>query len=151
MSTPTVPTRPTPAPAREWTARSQPEALRARGLSAILRVRDVARTLDWYRDVLRVTVQRRYERGGVLVAATLVAGSVRLVIEQDDSTVGSGRDGGEAFPLWLTTTQDLDLLAVGIEARGGVVDRAAGNHPWGMRSFSIVDPDGRRLTLAQGF
>jgi uncharacterized glyoxalase superfamily protein PhnB len=131
--------------------RAQPEALRARALSATLRVRDLRRSLDWYRDVLNVTVHRRHERGGVLVAATLVAGDIRLVLEQDCVAHDLDRPRGEAIRLSLTTTQDIDALATAITTRGGVLETPPADIASGTRSFSVVDPDGFRLTLSQEF
>jgi predicted enzyme related to lactoylglutathione lyase len=131
--------------------RAQPEALRARALSATLRVRDLRKSLDWYRDVLHVTVHSRNERGGVLVAATLVAGDIRLVLEQDHVAHDLDRPRGEAIRLSLTTTQDIDALAKAITMRGGVLESPPADFSSGTRSFSVVDPDGFRLTLTQGF
>jgi predicted enzyme related to lactoylglutathione lyase len=148
---PTVRADPHTVPALRWTARIQPEALRARALSATLQARDLEKTVLWYSDVLRVTVQRRYERSGVLIAATMVAGSVRIVLEQAPAAIADGRSVAGQVHLWLTTTQDLDALAKGIEERGGMLETEPADFSPGKRAFSILDPDGVRLTLAQGF
>ena len=78
----------TPAPA-EGVARSSPESFRARALMASLTVKDVRASLDWYRNVMGFTVEKEHEREGKLVAVSLKAGSVQILIGQDNGAKGS--------------------------------------------------------------
>jgi predicted lactoylglutathione lyase len=54
---------------------------------------------------------------------------------------------GAGFSLMLTTTQSVDDLAAGIQARGGVLELPPTDMR-GMRAFRIQDPDGFRFTIA---
>lgn len=130
------------------TRRAEPESFRARALSASLTVKDVEKSLAWYRDVVGFTVDQRYEREGVLGAVALKAGDVRLLINQDDGAKGWDRVKGEGLSLYLSTVQDVDELAAGIERRGGTLESQPADMPWGARVFRLEDPDGFALAIA---
>ena len=66
------------------TERAVPESLRGRSLTVSLTVNDLAKSLAWYQDVVGFTVDRKHEREGKLLAVSLKAGDVRILIGQDD-------------------------------------------------------------------
>jgi lactoylglutathione lyase len=139
--------RPSLRPAR--TPRQQPESFRARGLSTGLTVNDLQRSIAWFRDVLRFTVNDSWESGGKMVGVELVAGSASVMLNQDDFAKGRDRKKGIGLRLWLHTVQDIDALAKGIKGRGGVLDQEPKDMPWGARLFSISDPDGFKFNVVQ--
>ncbi len=125
------------------------DGLQARELAASLTVKDVRASIAWYRDVLGFTVEQEHERDGVLRAASMRAGSVRLLLGQDDGAKGWDRVKGEGFSLRFSTDQNVDALAARVRAHGGVFD----TEPFdmrGMRAFRLRDPDGFRLTISSG-
>jgi uncharacterized glyoxalase superfamily protein PhnB len=124
------------------------EQLHAESLEASLTVKDLPSSLIWYRDVLGFTVDRTHERAGQLIAVSLRAGAVRLLIGQDDGARGFDRVKGEGFSLQLTTRQPADDLAARIRQRGGILDSGPVDTPWGARVVRLRDPDGFRLTIA---
>ena len=128
--------------------RAQPESFRARSLSASLTVKDIRKSLAWYRDVVGFTVDRQYEREGKLMGVALQAGAVRILINQDDGARGWDRVKGEGFSLMLTTAQSVDEIARRIEAHGGTLDSAPADMPWGVRAFRLRDPDGYKLAIS---
>jgi predicted enzyme related to lactoylglutathione lyase len=127
--------------------RAQPEAFRAREVSASLTVSDLEKSLAWYTDVLGFTVDRRHEREGNLFAVSLKAGAVRLLITQDNGNKGVDRAKGEGFSLMFTTAQNIDDLAARIKARGGTLATEPFD-AFGGRAFRIVDPDGFRFAIS---
>ena len=129
-------------------ARAEPQSLRARTLAASLTVNDLQKSLTWYRDVVGFTVDREHEREGKLVAVSLKAGVVRLLINQDDGARGWDRVKGTGFSLQLSTDQNIDDLATRIQERGGVLDQEPADMPWGVRMFRLTDPDGFKLTIS---
>lgn len=137
-------------PKKEQTrpARKQPETLRLRSVMPSLTVNDITASLAYYRDVLGFTVQERWEKDGALLGAEVVAGSVVIALSQDDFTKGRDRVKGVGSRLWCMTTQDVDALGAGVRARGGVIDDGPMSE-WGMRYFTVTDPDGYRLSFAQ--
>lgn len=127
--------------------RAQPESFRARTLSASLTVKDLATSLAWYRDVVGFTVDKEHERGGKLRAVSLSAGTVKILIGQDDGAKGLDRVKGEGFSLRMTTAQDIDELANRIKDRGGILDSEPAD-VFGTRVFRLHDPDGFRLVIS---
>ena len=91
--------------------RSEPETFRARAISASLAVKDIQKSLAWYRDKMGFYVEQKFERGGKLTGAALKAGDVRILISQDDGGTGWDRVKGAGFTLQFTTAQDIDALA----------------------------------------
>src|SRR5712692_9554594 len=136
-------------PAPRHPVRQQPDSLRLRSLAVSLTVNDLAKSIAWYRDVLRFTVGERWEDSGQLLGVQLKAGSCDLMLNQDDFAKGRDRPKGDGLRIWLSTTQDIDALAAGITARGGRLDYAPQDMPWGDRAFAITDPDGFKLTVVQ--
>jgi uncharacterized glyoxalase superfamily protein PhnB len=128
--------------------RAQPESFRARSLEVSLTVQDVAKSLAWYCDVMAFTVDELYERDGKVIAASLKAGSVRILIGQDDGKKGWDRVKGEGFSMQFTTVQDVDAIARRVVERGGTLDTQPTDMPWGSRVFRVRDPDGFRLVIA---
>jgi uncharacterized glyoxalase superfamily protein PhnB len=128
--------------------RAEPESFRGRTLSASLTVKDLQKSLAWYRDVVGFTVDREYEREGKLRAVALRAGDVRLVIGQDDGAKGWDRVKGEGFSLRITTDQNVDEIAKRIKKVGGTLESEPADTPWGARMFRLRDPDGFRLAIS---
>jgi catechol 2,3-dioxygenase-like lactoylglutathione lyase family enzyme len=87
------------------------QSFRGRTLSASLTVKDLQKSLAWYRDVVGFTVDQKHEREGKLMAVSLKAGDVRLLIGQDDGAKGWDRVKGEGFSLQITTDQSVDEIA----------------------------------------
>jgi len=119
----------------------------AESLQASLTVDDLAASVAWYRDVVGFTVDREHRRDERLFAVSLSAGTARILLTQDDGIRGADRVKGAGFSLMLTTTQSIDDLAAGIQARGGVLELPPTDMR-GMRAFRIQDPDGFRFTIA---
>ena len=123
-------------------------SFRARSLAASLTVKDIEKSLAWYRDVLGFTVDQRYEREGTLRAVSLKAGDVRILIGQDDGAKGWDRVKGEGFSLQFTTGQNVDEIAKRIKELGGTLDSEPADMPWGVRVFRLRDPDGFKLVIS---
>jgi uncharacterized glyoxalase superfamily protein PhnB len=121
--------------------RAEPESFRGRSLSISITATDLHRSLAWYRDVMRFTVDRQYEDGGRLTGVSLKAGSVRVFLGQDDGAKGLDRKKGEGMSMMVTTAQDIDALATGIKERGGTLVMEPTDMPWGARVFRLRDPD----------
>jgi lactoylglutathione lyase len=130
------------------TQRSTPDTFRARSLNASLTVRDLETSLAWYRDVLGFTIDKRHERNGKLMAVSLVAGDVRILLNQDDFAKGKDRPKGEGFSLQIVTAQDIDAIAQRIRDHGGVLASEPADMPWGARVFRVQDPDGFKFAIS---
>ena len=123
-------------------------SFRARNLQASLTVKDLDKSLAWYRDVVGFEVDRKHEREGKLRAVSLRAGDVRILINQDDGAKGWNRAKGEGFSLQITTEQNVDEVAKRIKQHGGTLEAEPADMPWGARMFRLRDPDGFKLTIS---
>ena len=123
------------------------EPFTAESLEASLTVRDLAASVAWYRDVVGFTVDREHRRGEQLFAVALRAGRVRLLLTQDTGAEGMDRVKGVGFSLQLTTAHDVDALAAGIRARGGVLATEPAD-AFGVRAIRLRDPDGFRFAIS---
>jgi len=128
--------------------RKRPETLRIRTMSPGFTVDDLQQSLRWYCDVVGFTVEERWEHEGRLMGVMLKAGQASLALTQDDWAKGRERTKGEAFRIYCTTAQDVDVLAAHIKERGGVLASEPATMSWGARSFGLVDPDGFNLTIS---
>ena len=99
--------------------RAEPETFRARSISASLAVKDLEKSLAWYRDRVGFFVEDKIQRGGKL----------------------------SAFTLQFTTTQDIDALAEAIKQRGGRLESGPENVS-GIRMLRLRDPDGFKLVIS---
>ena len=122
--------------------------LNGRALAASLTVNDIQASLAWYRDVIGFTVDRNFEREGKLMAVSLKAGEVRILLTQDDGSKGRDRVKGEGFSLRITTDQNIDELANRIKELGGKLDSEPETNRWGARVFQLRDPDGFNFTIS---
>lgn len=134
---------------RRLARRQQPETLRLARAGMGYTVADIERSLAWYRDVLGCAVKDRWEHDGRLMGAEMVAGAVTFYLGQDDWKKGRDRVKGQGCRLYCTTGQDLDALAASIKAKGWALEQEPTDQPWGWRDFSVVDPDGFKITIAK--
>ena len=116
-------------------------------LDASLTVSDLERSAAWYTEILGFIVDRRHERDGRLMAVSLKAGAVRLLLSQDDGSRGMDRARGQAISLRITTRQDIDALAASIKEQGVALDTEPMS-AHGYRIFRLRDPDGFRFTVS---
>jgi uncharacterized glyoxalase superfamily protein PhnB len=129
--------------------RKQPETLRFHMATPSFTVNDYPRSVAWYRDVFGFHVEEEWKVEGKVVGAQLRAGTVSIMIGQDDFAKGRDRKKGEAFRIYCTTRQNIDQLANEIKSRGGILAAEPADTPWGSREFSVVDPDGFKITVTR--
>ncbi len=129
------------------TSKTTAPPLIAQDLGASLTVADVRRSLAWYRDVLGFSLDREHERDGRLIAASLRAGEIQILLTQEDGAKGADRVKGQGFSLQITTAQDIDAIASNAKRAGAALDSEPAD-AWGVRVFRLRDPDGFRLVFS---
>ena len=127
--------------------RSDPESFRARALQVSMTVKDLDASVDWYCHAIGFVIDKTYERDGVTSGVVMKAGSVKILLNQDDGAKGE-RVKGEGISLFFTTAQDIDALAERIKAEGSTLDSEPADMPWGARVFRVRDPDGFRIAIS---
>lgn len=107
---------------------------------------DAAATIKWYCDVLGFSVIERWEHEGRFLGAEIGSGNIKINVGQDDWKLGRDRIKGQGTRTYVTTGPDIDDYAAAIKARGGTLAEEP-QDGWGMRAFSINDPDGFKITF----
>jgi uncharacterized glyoxalase superfamily protein PhnB len=125
-----------------------PEPLYGERLEASLTVKSLDQSTAWYTNVLGFVVDQKHERGGRLIAVSLRAGAVRILLTQDDGAKGFDRVKGEGLSFQITTRQSVDAVAAELKRHGTVLDTEPTTVPWGARIIRFRDPDGFRFTLS---
>lgn len=127
--------------------RKKPETIRFGKTSPSFTVNDLQASIAWYRDVLGIVVGEEWHHEGRLVGASMKAGATHIMLGQDDFAKGRDRKKGVAMRIYCQTTQDVDQLAKDIKNRGGKLAHEPQDQPWGVREFSVQDPDGFLITI----
>ena len=131
-------------------ARQTPETLRLRSIAPSLTVNDLQKSLAFYEGGLGFMISERWTDGDVLRGVMLKAGLTEVGLSQDDWKLGRDRQKGTGFRLWCQTAQPVDAIAARLKAAGYSLTEEPQDHPaWKVRSFSVDDPDGFHLTIAQ--
>jgi predicted enzyme related to lactoylglutathione lyase len=126
---------------------AESDTLDATSLAVSLSVSSLPTSLAWYRDVLGFTVARVFDRGGTPFAASLRAGTVAILLTQDDGARGADRPKGDGFSLQLTTRQNIDDVANRFQERGGTIESGPMD-VMGARVFRLRDPDGFKIAIS---
>ena len=100
---------------------------------------DVSAGIAYYRDVLGFTVNYQQHDLGVMDRDEARI----LLIQRTPEHSGIG-----ACYLYI---RDADALHAELTAKGAKVQGKPVSQPWGLRDFSVLDPEGNRLTFGQTF
>jgi len=129
---------------------NSPADINATTLGCSLTCKDLDASIRWYRDVLGFAVAHQFEHEGKVVAAVIVAGDIRIVLNQDDGQLGWDRVKGQGFYLQVNVAgrADVDAAAARLKAAGWALLNEPEDRPWGARMFQFKDPDGFKLGVS---
>lgn len=116
-----------------------------RSLFPILTVADVERSLVFYRDLLRGTVEYAFPDDGPPVYVSVLVGRSPFGIGLDDGTAPTG---AARTALWVYV-DDCDRAVEHLAAAGVPVLEPPTDQPWGERVARVEDPDGTVVILGQ--
>ena len=122
--------------------------LQALDLSVSLTADDLDRSIRFYTDGLGFEITRRMEQDGTLRGVMVGAGRITLAISQDDFAKGRNRVKGVGMGLYVVTDQELEPIARRVEEAGIPFESRLAPLPWGPLGFTVRDPDGVRVTVA---
>jgi uncharacterized glyoxalase superfamily protein PhnB len=120
----------------------------ASALNVALTVKDIAKSLAWYRDVFGFVVEEEFKSEGQTRGARMRAGAVRILINQDDGAKGWDRIKGQGFALQLVVNESVDEVAKRITDAGGTLALEPTDMPWGARVFRLEDCDGFKWSVS---
>jgi len=138
------------AAARDADARSEAPAARAAEPPRVLVarpfvfVRDVRAACDHYRGALGFTLA--FDYGSPPFYAEVERDGVRLCIRHtDEAIVDRARAAREDVILASFEVTDAKALFLELRASGAAFAQALRTEPYGLRTFSVEDPDGNRI------
>jgi uncharacterized glyoxalase superfamily protein PhnB len=125
-------------------------ALNATTMGCSLTCKNVDASIRFYTEVLGFSVDQKFEQDGKLAGATISAGNIRIVLNQDDGKLGWDRIKGQGFYLQLNVASaaDVDSAAARIRKAGGTLLNEPADRPWGARMFQFKDLDGFKLGVS---
>lgn len=125
-------------------------ALNASTMGASLTCKDVEASIRFYRDAVGFAIPQTFEREGKVASAVVVAGSITIILNQDDGKLGWDRIKGQGFYLQINvpSAADVDATAARIKATGATLLSEPADRPWGARMFQFLDPDGFKLGVS---
>jgi len=123
-------------------------ALQAKSLATNITASDLARSIKFYTEGLGFEIVQRHEREGVLRYVALKGGEAHVGLGTDDFAKGRDRVKGVGLRISITTSQDINALAERAKHAGITLDDGPAKLPWGPMGFSVTDPDGFKLTIA---
>lgn len=113
-----------------------------RSAATLFVVRDVLASVAYYRDVLGFDVAFTY--GEPVFYGGVERGDVLIHLQAASDTTRQCGQG--AINIFVT---EVDALYESVKARGANLLIAPGDRPYGLRDFSLNDPDGNRLTFGE--
>jgi uncharacterized glyoxalase superfamily protein PhnB len=103
-----------------------------------LSVSDVRATQEYYRDVLGFTISWLWQNDYGAVSN----GEAQLYLTKDESPIPS--------TCCCADVEDVDAVYEEYKSKGAKIVSDLETKPWGMREFTIVDPNGHLFRVGQG-
>jgi uncharacterized glyoxalase superfamily protein PhnB len=122
------------------------EALQISAIVPNLTVDDLQKSITFY-EALGFTIDERWEGKGTLLGVMLRAGKNQIGLSQDDWKKGRDRQKGIGVRLSMSTTQNVDEIAVRARSAGIQLKSEPHDTEWKSRAFELIDPSGFLLTI----
>jgi uncharacterized glyoxalase superfamily protein PhnB len=124
--------------------------LNATTMGCSITCKDVEASIRFYSEVMGFAVGQTFERDGKIAGAFVMAGDIRIVLNQDDGKLGWDRIKGQGFFLQINVASaaDVDAAAERVKASGITLLSEASDRPWGVRMFMFKDHDGFKVGVS---
>jgi uncharacterized glyoxalase superfamily protein PhnB len=122
------------------------EALQISEIVPSFTVDDLQKSMTFY-EALGFRVEERWEDKGTLVGVMLRAGKSQIGLSQDDWKKGRDRTKGIGMRLFMSTTQNVDEIAMRARSAGITLKSEPHDTEWKTRAFEVVDPSGFVWTI----
>jgi uncharacterized glyoxalase superfamily protein PhnB len=117
-------------------------------LSPTLAVKDVKKSVEFYRDSLGFQVGMTFPDAANPEYADLSKdGMVLMFIPAKDVGVGSGEKVGLGVNLYMQIDGDIDEYYSAVKGKNVKIVADIKDEPFGIRDFTVEDPDGYVLTF----
>ena len=119
-------------------------------ISPLLAVRDVKKTIDFYTNSLGFKLGMTFPDAANPEYADLTKDGMTLMfIPAQDLGIGEAEKRGVGVNLYMQIDGDIDEYYQELKQRGAPIATDIKDEPYGIRDFSVVDPDGYELTFNQ--
>ena len=122
------------------------QALQISAIVPSFTVDDLQKSITFY-EALGFTIDERWEDKGTLLGVMLRAGKNQIGLSQDDWKKGRDRQKGIGVRLSMSTTQNVDEIAVRARSAGIQLKSEPHDTEWKSRAFEVTDPSGFLLTI----
>jgi len=122
------------------------EALQISAIVPSFTVDDLKKSQAFY-EALGFAVEDRWEENGTLLGVMLRAGKTRIGLNQDDWKKGRDRKKGIGMRLFMSTTQNVDEIALRAKSSGITLQSEPHDTEWKSRAFEVIDPSGFVWTI----
>jgi catechol 2,3-dioxygenase-like lactoylglutathione lyase family enzyme len=113
------------------------------GAATVFVVRDMTKSVPYYRDVLGFTLT--FEYGSPTFYVCLCRDEVALHLLAEQKTRRLAGNGGICV-----FVRDVDAVHAELAGRGARIVKPPQDYDYGMRDFDVVDPDGNQLVFGTG-
>jgi uncharacterized glyoxalase superfamily protein PhnB len=119
-----------------------------------LTVKDVDASLEFYSENLGLRRDlAEKDSGGTTFLGSVEVGDTVIMFESQGPNVSLDTDhgarSGVTLTVCLSSQDDIDAMYHRLLENRVRVCSAIGNRPWGNRDFTVQDPDGYRVIIAQ--
>jgi predicted enzyme related to lactoylglutathione lyase len=121
---------------------------RLTGISPVLLVADLTRSIDYYRDRLGFTCAIYGEPANFAVAERDDAVILLAVAEEAERIVPHWRIVDKMWNAYIRV-DDVEAIYAEVQERGAPIDYTIYNAPSGFREFGVSDPDGHDIAFGQ--
>ncbi len=122
------------------------DTLQISAIVPTITVDDLQKSITFY-QALGFTIDERWEENGTLLGVMLRAGKSQIGLNQDDWKKGRDRKKGIGIRLAISTTQNVDEIAVRAKGAGIQLKSEPHDTEWKSRAFEVIDPTGFLLTV----
>ncbi len=122
------------------------DTLQISAIVPTITVDDLQKSITFY-QALGFTIDERWEENGTLLGVMLRAGKSQIGLNQDDWKRGRDRKKGIGIRLAISTTQNVDEIAVRAKGAGIQLKSEPHDTEWKSRAFEVIDPTGFLLTV----
>jgi len=110
-------------------------------------VDDLQKSITFY-EALGFMIDERWEDNGKLLGVMMRAGRSQIGLNQDDWKKGRDRKKGIGVRLFISTTQNVDEIAVQARDAGIRLTSEPHDTEFKSRAFEVTDPSGFLLTIS---
>jgi uncharacterized glyoxalase superfamily protein PhnB len=118
------------------------------GISPVLLIADVERSVEYYRDRLGFEVETYGDPPDFVTARRDDATILMALCPEPERIVPNWKIATNVWNVYIRV-DDADAIYAEVQERGAPIDYTIYDTPWGHREFGVQDPDGYDIAFGQ--